>query len=66
MKGGEDVSILTGVIDVQQLRYFQCNKYKPKKEEYDFKPTPTQFNKQIAHMKIDKRVVDILNQYFRT
>lgn len=66
MKGGEDVSILTGVIDVQQLRYFQCNKYKPKKEEYDFKPTPPQFNKQIAHMKIDKRVVDILNQYFRT
>lgn len=66
MKGGEDVSILTGVIDVKQLRYFQYYKYKPiKEEECDFKPTPPQFNKQIVHMKIDKRVVDILNEYFR-
>lgn len=61
MKGGEDVSILTGIIDINSLRKFQCLKYEEQKEKGGFKPTPPQFNNNITKMKQDKRIVEILN-----
>ena len=51
-KGGEEASVLVGTIDIAALRDFQIKEYELQREDYRFKPTPPQFNKDIVLRKI--------------
>lgn len=51
-KGGEEVSVLVGTIDIAALRDFQIKEYELQRDDHRFKPTPPQFNKEIALKKI--------------
>lgn len=51
-KGGEEASVLVGTIDIAALRDFQIKEYELQRDDHRFKPTPPQFNKEIALRKI--------------
>lgn len=51
-KGGEEASVLVGTIDIAALRDFQIKEYELQRDDHRFKPTPPQFNKDIALRKI--------------
>lgn len=46
IKGGEDINVVTGTIDIQELRAFQKIKYECQKENKKFKPTPAGFERK--------------------
>lgn len=51
-KGGEEASVLVGTIDIAALRDFQIKEYELQRDDHRFKPTPPQFNKDVALQKI--------------
>lgn len=55
IKGGENVTLLTGEIDLDKLRRFQYKGYGDQKEDTDFKPTPADFNKSDVRRRQEGR-----------
>ena len=43
---------MVGTIDIAALRDFQIKEYELQRDDHRFKPTPPQFNKDIALRKI--------------
>lgn len=55
-KGGDEVSLLVGTIDIEALREFQVKEYELQREDRRFKATPPQFKKDITMKKIRQKL----------
>ena len=60
-KGGEEATVLVGSIDIGALRDYQIKEYELQRDDYRFKPTPPQFDKEVVLKKIQRKLFEKFN-----